>query len=59
MMRFKDKTVLVTGGRTGIGKATAQRFANVGARVLLPSVVMILILSILLLISLILMLHNE
>ena len=33
MMRFKDKTVLVTGGRTGIGKATAQRFANEGARV--------------------------
>ena len=33
MMRFKDKTVLVTGGRSGIGKATAQRFADEGARV--------------------------
>lgn len=33
MMRFKDKTVLVTGGRSGIGKATAQRFAEEGARV--------------------------
>lgn len=33
MMRFKDKTVLVTGGRSGIGKATAQRFAEEGASV--------------------------
>ena len=33
MMRFKDKTVLITGGRSGIGKAAAQRFAEEGARV--------------------------
>jgi 2-hydroxycyclohexanecarboxyl-CoA dehydrogenase len=33
MTRFKDKTVLVTGGGGGIGGATCRRFAAEGARV--------------------------
>jgi NAD(P)-dependent dehydrogenase (short-subunit alcohol dehydrogenase family) len=32
-MRFQDKVVVVTGGGTGIGRATAHRFAAEGARV--------------------------
>jgi NAD(P)-dependent dehydrogenase (short-subunit alcohol dehydrogenase family) len=35
MNRFKDKSVLVTGGNSGIGLATAQAFANEGARVVI------------------------
>lgn len=35
MRRFENRAVLVTGGSSGIGKATAERFAREGARVLI------------------------
>lgn len=35
MQRFADKVVIVTGARSGIGKATAERFLDEGANVAL------------------------
>ena len=33
MKAFQDKVVVVTGGNSGIGKATAQAFHDQGAKV--------------------------
>ena len=37
-MTFKDKVVVVTGAASGIGRATAQKFAEAGARVVVADV---------------------
>lgn len=38
-MTFKDKVVVVTGAASGIGRATAQKFADEGARVVVADIV--------------------
>ncbi|MBW1707008.1 MAG: 3-oxoacyl-ACP reductase FabG [Deltaproteobacteria bacterium] len=37
-MRLKDRATLITGGAAGIGRATAERFAEEGARVIICDV---------------------
>ena len=38
MVQFKDKTLLITGGGTGIGEAIAYQFAQRGGGGALPAV---------------------
>ena len=38
MRRFEGQSVIVTGGASGIGEATAARFLSEGARVLMMDV---------------------
>lgn len=37
MQRFKGKTVFITGGTNGMGFATARRFINEGASVIITA----------------------
>lgn len=37
-MRLKDKVCIITGGAAGIGRATAEKFAKEGARVVICDV---------------------
>ena len=37
-MRFQGKSIIVTGGASGIGQATAKQFASDGARVVIADV---------------------
>jgi NAD(P)-dependent dehydrogenase (short-subunit alcohol dehydrogenase family) len=37
-MNLKNQVVIVTGGKTGIGHATAARFAQEGARVIIADI---------------------
>lgn len=39
MTQFNHKTVLVTGAGGGIGSATAQRFAQMGATVIVADII--------------------
>lgn len=37
-LRFKDKVVIVTGGNSGIGRATCLKFAKQGAKVVMSDI---------------------
>ena len=37
-MRFQEKSIVVTGGASGIGRATAKQFASDGASVVIADV---------------------
>jgi len=34
---LKDKTIIITGGGTGLGKSMAQRFGSLGANIVIAS----------------------